>query len=196
MTRKKVVFAAFIATAFVPAVSRAAAFFSPRIAEAAGRYAISPSSNIAFAVDQIGGEGIKGKFDEFSGSFNLDVGDLTHSVVNFELRSNSVTTGERRVDAFLRSGAVFDAVHFDTISFRSEHVEQTGPDTARITGMLTAKGRSYPETFDVKLTTWNGRMIGFSVSGQIFRSHYEMDVGAPIYSNVVQFDMMIEGRRN
>jgi polyisoprenoid-binding protein YceI len=39
-------------------------------------------------------------------------------------------------------------------------------------------------------------MIGFTVSGRILRSHYAMDVGTPIYSNVVEFDMLVEGQRN
>jgi polyisoprenoid-binding protein YceI len=47
----------------------------------------------------------------------------------------------------------------------------------------------------VKLTSWTGRAIGFNVSGNIYRSRYAMDVGTPIYSNVVRFDMTIEGQR-
>jgi polyisoprenoid-binding protein YceI len=167
----------------------------PSLAAAAGRYVISNSSNIAFSVDQVGGGGIKGRFAKFSGSFNLKAGDLTHALVTFELKPDSVSTGQERVDSFLRSTAVFDAGHFDNISFRSEHIEQTGSDSARITGTLTAKGHSDTETFDVNLTSWNNRMIGFTVSGRIFRSHYAMDVGTPIFSNVVQFDMMIVGQR-
>jgi polyisoprenoid-binding protein YceI len=167
----------------------------PSLAEAAGRYAISSGSVIAFRVDQVGGGGISGRFGKFSGTFNLKAGDLAHSTVNFDLKPESVSTGQDRVDAFLRSGAVFDSGRFETISFRSDRVEQTGQDRARITGTLTAKGRSASESFDVKLTAWSGRKIAFNVSGRIFRSRYAMDVGTPIYSNVVQFDMTIEGRR-
>jgi polyisoprenoid-binding protein YceI len=195
MTRKITVIAAMLLTMSLPQASFSAVDV-PSLTEAAGRYAITPGSRIAFAVDQVGGGGIKGKFGKFSGTFNLKAGDLAHSMVNFDLKPESVSTGQDRIDAFLRSGAVFDSGHFETISFRSERVEQTGPDSARITGTLTAKGRSSPEIFDVKLTSWNGRTIGFNVSGKIFRSRYSMDVGTPIYSNVVQFDMMIEGERN
>ncbi|EUC01339.1 YceI family protein [Rhizobium sp. CF080] len=195
MTRRTTVIAAMLLTMSLPQAGFSAVKV-PSLAEAAGRYAITPGSRIAFAVDQVGGGGIKGKFGRFSGTFNLKAGDLAHSVVNFDLKPESVSTGQDRIDAFLRSGAVFDSGHFETISFRSERVEQTGPDSARITGTLTAKGHSSPEIFDVKLTSWSGRTIGFSVSGKIFRSRYAMDVGTPIYSNVVQFDMMIEGERN
>ncbi|RWB26073.1 MAG: polyisoprenoid-binding protein, partial [Mesorhizobium sp.] len=37
--------------------------------------------------------------------------------------------------------------------------------------------------------------IRFHVTGQVLRSRYGMDVGTPIYSNVVDFDMTLTGRR-
>ena len=194
MTRKLTLFTVLLAAAILPESGETAADI-PSLAEAAGRYAITAGSNIAFRVDQVGGGGIRGTFRRFSGTFNLKAGDLPHSIVNFELKPESVSTGQDRIDAFLRSAAVFDSGHFDTISFRSSRVDQTGPDSARVTGTLTAKGHSLTESFDVKLTAWNARRIAFDVSGRIFRSRYAMDVGTPIYSNVVQFDMMIEGVR-
>jgi polyisoprenoid-binding protein YceI len=177
MTRKTAVIAAMLLTMSLPQASFSAVDV-PSLTEAAGRYAITPGSRIAFAVDQVGGGGIKGKFGKFSGTFNLKAGDLAHSMVNFDLKPESVSTGQDRIDAFLRSGAVFDSSRFETISFRSERIEQSS------------------EIFDVKLTSWNGRKIGFNVSGKIYRSRYAMDVGTPIYSNVVQFDMLIEGERS
>ncbi|MBW6420969.1 YceI family protein [Rhizobium sp. XQZ8] len=195
MTQKSVLLATLLLSAAFPAVGRSAVEV-PSLSAAAGRYAITPKSNIGFAVDQVGGGGIKGRFGKFSGTFNLKAGDLAHSIVNFELQPESVSTGQDRVDAFLRSGAVFDTSHFEKITFRSERVEQTGPDSAHVSGTLTAKGHSSPESFDVKLTSFGDRSIAFNVSGKIFRSRYSMDVGTPIYSNVVQFDMMIEGQRD
>ena len=195
MGRKTAILAALLLCSSPPQFAGAATNV-PSLAEAAGRYSIAGSSDIRFRVDQVGGGGIKGSFGKFSGSFNLKAGDLTHATVNFELRPDSVSTGQERVDAFLRSSAVFDSAHFDTISFRSDHVDQTGPDSARVTGTLTAKGHSAAESFNVRLTSWNGRAIGFTVSGRIFRSHYAMDVGTPIYSNVVEFDMVVEGQRD
>lgn len=194
MTRRAVLLAALL---FLSApLAGKAETKEPDLAEVAGRYRITSGSTIGFTVDQIGGGGIKGHFGQFAGAFNLKAGDLPHSVVSFELKPESVSTGQGRIDNFLRSPAVFDASEFETISFRSDKVEKTSTDSARISGTLTAKGRSLPEVFDVKLTSWNGGKIAFNVSGRILRSRYAMDVGTPIYSNVVQFDMMIEGQRN
>ncbi|SFB06788.1 Polyisoprenoid-binding protein YceI [Rhizobium sp. NFR07] len=194
MTYRTVLIAALLALS-APQPGRTAGA-APDLAEVAGRYRITGASTIGFAVDQIGGGGIRGRFGQFAGTFNLKSGDLSHSVVSFELKPQSVSTGQGRIDNFLRSPAVFDSSEFETISFRSSSVQKTGTDTARISGTLTAKGHSGPEVFDVKLTSWNGGKIAFNVSGRILRSRYAMDVGTPIYSNVVQFDMMIEGQRN
>lgn len=180
---------------FVSGSGYAAGVQQPSLKDAAGRYVISPSSHINFSVGQVGGGGIKGNFGRFSGTFNLDSSDIDHSVVIFSLMPESVDAGEDRIDAFLKSTAVFDAAHFSTISFRSSSIKQTGPDTATMTGVLTAKGHTRNESFNVKLTSWNGRSIAFDVSGDILRSRYGMDVGTPIYSNVVRFQMAIEGAR-
>lgn len=194
MAHKSAIFVASLLSASLPRAVYAAPNI-PSLAEAAGRYSVTSASDIDFAVDQIGGGGIRGRFDNFSGTFTLKPGDLAHSTISFRLKPESVSTGQNRVDAFLRSDAVFDASRYNAISFRSDRIVQTGPDTASVSGTLTAKGHSARETFDVRLANWNGRTISFDVTGRILRSHYAMDVGTPIYSNVVQFNMMIEGQR-
>lgn len=195
MTQKTVLLAAAVLAALSAPQAGRSATAVPDLTEVAGRYRITSGSTIGFTVGQVGGGGIKGHFGQFAGSFNLKAGDLPHSIVSFDLKPQSVSTGQGRIDNFLRSPAVFDSGNYETISFRSEKVEKTGTDSARISGTLTAKGHSGPEVFDVKLTSWKGGKIAFNVSGRILRSHYAMDVGTPIYSNVVQFDMMIEGQR-
>ena len=194
MTFKRALAIAFLLIGCIPEPG-AAAVKSPGLAQVAGRYMISASSSIGFTVEQVGGGGIRGRFGEFSGSFDLKPGNLSRAVVSFELMPESVATGQARIDEFLRSGAVFDTARYERIVFRSSRVEQTGPDTARVTGILTAKGHSSTEMFEVRLVEWSGRSIRFDVRGRVFRSRYGMDVGTPIYSNVVQFDMRITGQR-
>ncbi|MDS7595012.1 YceI family protein [Agrobacterium tumefaciens] len=178
----------------VPAYAMAASL--PSFDDVAGRYVIQPSSRITFTVGQVGtGGGIKGTFEKFSGTFNLQAGDVTRSTVSFALVPDSVQTGQQRIDTFLKSTAVFDTQNYSAISFRSTQITQTGPDTALVAGELTAKGHKRQETFTVQLMRWNGSGIAFHVTGDVFRSRYAMDVGTPIYSNVVQFDMLIEGVR-
>lgn len=163
---------------------------------AAGSYRIDKSSTIRFAVDQVGGGGIRGVFAEYSGSFSIDGQDIGRSTVSITLFPQSVRANEARVDAFLRSDAVFDVAHHPQITFRSTAVKQTGPTTAEIEGLLTARGKSRPAEFHATLSGQSANRISFHVSGAIYRSPYGMSVGTPIYSNLVKFDMTLNGVRN
>jgi polyisoprenoid-binding protein YceI len=90
---------------------------------------------------------------------------------------------------------VFDAVRERAIVFRSARVIRTGPDTATIEGSLTARGRTFRETFHARLAEFRPGIIRFHVSGKVLRSRYGMDVGTPLYSNVVDFNMDLAVRR-
>lgn len=169
---------------------------APALADAAGSYRIASPSSIQFSVGQVGGGGgIAGSFAKFSGAFRIDGGNIERSSVEFTLYPESVRARERRIEEFLRSSAVFDAANFQTVTFHSTSVRQTGPDTATVEGALTARGKTRKERFAVTLTDWDRRSISFTIRGSIRRSPYGMDVGTPIYSNVVQFDMKITGLR-
>jgi polyisoprenoid-binding protein YceI len=162
----------------------------------AGTYAIQASSSIRFSVDQIGGGGISGMFEKFSGNFVLHPRDISRSQTDFSLIPASVVTGEPRVENFLRSSAVFDTAEYPEISFRSIEVKPSGPDTAKILGILSVRGKAHEETFTAKLLDHDGQNIAFRVEGDILRSRYGMDVGTPIYSNIVHFDMIMRGRKS
>lgn len=168
----------------------------PDLADVAGRYAISDKgSDMAFTVAKIGGGGLAGRFTRFSGDIAIDARDIAHSRVTITIVPDSVAAGEPRIDAFLKSDAVFDAAHEDAISFRSRTVTRTGADTASIDGALTARGRTRPATFEVRMDGSGANWIGFHVTGTLLRSLYGMDVGTPIYSNVVAFDMRLKAMK-
>ncbi|WP_374700969.1 YceI family protein [Aureimonas sp. AU40] len=160
-----------------------------------GSYRIAPTSSIGFHVGQVGGGGIDGTIKEVSGQFRLDPSDPARASVSIDLKAASVATGQPRIDAFLQSEAVFDADAHPDITFRSTRVVQTGARTARIEGTLTAHGVSRPETFQAELTNQEKGRFVFHVVGDIYRTPYGMGVGTPIYSNVVNFDMRLEGQR-
>lgn len=166
------------------------ALAAPGLAEAAGRYAISQQgSTIRFAIGQIDGGGLQGTFGRFSGTIRIDGGNIARSRVDLRIIPDSVSTGQKRVDSFLKSNAVFDTANESEIVFRSTSVRRVDADSAVVSGRLTARGKSANETFTVKLESLNGKRIVLHVTGKVFRSRYGMDVGTPIYSNVVDFDM-------
>ena len=187
------VFFLAVSPAGLPATAEAAA---DALADAAGSCDIDGSSSIRFAVDQIGGGGIKGSFPDYKGSFLIDGGDVGRSKVTITLYPGSVRANEARVESFLRSDAVFDVEHHPEITFRSTAVQRTGSSTAKIVGVLTARGKSRKAEFEASVGRQGGGSISFHVTGAIYRSPYGMGVGTPIYSNLVKFDMTLRGTRN
>ena len=171
-------------------------FAAVALSDAAGSYTVSPAgSSIRFSVGKAGGGGLAGAFARFNGSIRIDNSNVGRSQVNFTIFPESVGTGQSRVDAFLRSDAVFDSANSPEIRFRSTSVKRTGETTALVTGRLTARGKTFQEKFTAELGGLKAGTIRFHVTGKVLRSRYGMDVGTPIYSNVVDFDMTLTGKR-
>ncbi|MEI9426990.1 YceI family protein [Mesorhizobium sp. Cs1299R1N3] len=166
------------------------------LSDAAGNYTISQAgSAIRFTIGKAGGGGFDGAFARFKGTIRIDNKDVGRSKVDLTIYPESVGTGQGRIDAFLRSDAVFDAANSPEIQFRSTGVTRTGDTTAIVTGRLTARGKTFPEKFTAELDGLKGGTIKFHVTGKVLRSRYGMDVGTPLYSNVVDFDMTLTGKR-
>ncbi len=166
------------------------------LGDAAGTYHINKSSSIRFRVNQAGGGGgIIGNFGSYSGLFQIDGKNVSNSNVTFTLLPKSVRANEARMEEFLRSDAVFDVAAYPEITFRSTSVTRTGDNTARIDGVLTARGKARKAQFIATLRKQTASTISFHVTGSIYRAPYGMGVGTPIYSNVVQFDMQLNGTR-
>ncbi|MCA0015472.1 YceI family protein [Mesorhizobium sp. B292B1B] len=167
------------------------------LGDAAGSYTISQAaSSIRFTIGKAGGGGFDGSFARFKGTIRIDNSDVGRSKVDLTIFPESVGTGQGRIDAFLRSDAVFDAANSPEIQFRSTSVTRTGDRTALVTGRLTARGKTFAEKFTAELDSLKSGTIKFHVTGKVLRSRYGMDVGTPLYSNVVDFDMTLTGKRS
>ena len=161
-----------------------------------GRYKVDPSSTIHFSVAQMGGQAIEGSFQKFSGQFVLAGEDASRSTVQFTLSPASVQAADPRIEDFIKSGAVFDVETYPTVSFRSTSVKRTGDDTAVINGRLSAKGVTRDAKFTIRYGGKSGGGLKFHVTGKMSRALFKMDVGTPIYSNMVVLDMDLVGKRD
>jgi polyisoprenoid-binding protein YceI len=169
---------------------------APSLADAAGRYKVNAAGSIIrFSIGKTGGGVLAGTFGRFNGNIRIDGRNIAGSQVDFTIFPDSVSTGEDRTDAFLKSDAVFDTANEREIRFRSTSVKRTGDSTAVVSGPLTARGRTGTESFNVELKSLGKGTISFRVTGKVLRSRYGMDAGTPIYSNVVVFDMSLAARR-
>ncbi|MBC7769124.1 MAG: YceI family protein [Phycisphaerales bacterium] len=133
------------------------------------------------------------RFNGVTGSLNFNAEDPAQSSVTTTVAISTLDTpftGERDFDSELQNSEWLDSAQFPTATFRSTSVERTGPNTARVTGDLTIRNITHPQTLDVTYNISHAthpmgfpiNLIGFSARGVFQRSQYGvttlMDDGA------------------
>ncbi len=117
-----------------------------------GTYRIDPSrTRLSFVVRQAMIATVRGAFDRFSGLADLDFADPARSRVEVTVEVASLTTGNARRDAHLRT-SFFHAAEHPRIDFRSTVVDALSDDRYLVTGELTIKGRTRPVSIEVTRT--------------------------------------------
>ena len=107
----------------------------------AATYSIDPAhTTIGFKVKHLMITNVKGVFEKFKGTVNIDEKDITKSKVDVSIEMASVNTNITKRDDHLRSPDFFDVTRFPTMTFVSTKVEKAGADTLKVTGNLTIKG--------------------------------------------------------
>jgi polyisoprenoid-binding protein YceI len=144
----------------------------------------------------MGGAAIEGEFKRFRGTFQLDGKDVARSKVDISIDSGSVSAADPRIEEFIKSESVFDSANHPTVRFVSTGATRSGDRTAAIEGRLSAKGITRPTRFSVTLQEQTAGTLKFRVTGKLSRALFKMDVGTPIYSNIVVLDMTLIGHRN
>jgi polyisoprenoid-binding protein YceI len=95
---------------------------------------------------------VHGRFDEFSGTVQLDMKDLTASSVTFEVVADSVSSGNAKRDAHLKNADFLDVAQFPKISFKSTKVAKVDATHVDVTGDLTLHGTTKPVTARMEIT--------------------------------------------
>jgi polyisoprenoid-binding protein YceI len=94
---------------------------------------------------------VRGKFDDFAGTIQVDPAKPEAASVEFTIKTASIDTGVEGRDKHLRSADFFDAEKNPEITFKSSGVKVTSKDHYDVTGTLTmhgvAKAITLPVTF-------------------------------------------------
>jgi polyisoprenoid-binding protein YceI len=156
-----------------------------------GEYTLDPHhSTMIVRVPHFGLSSYQLRFNGLSGALNFNAENPAQSTVQITVDATSPDTpysGEIDFDAQLQNSEYLDSATYPTATFRSTNVEQTGPNTARVTGDLTIRNQTHPATFEV---TYNGSWrqhpvgtpisgVGFTARGTINRADYGMSAQLP-----------------
>lgn len=160
-----------------------------------GEYALDPNhTTVTIRAQHFGLARYVLRFNKVSGTLNFNAETPAESTIQASVDVTSLDTpytGNRDFDSELQNSSWLDSTGFATATFTSTEVEQTGPNTARVTGDLTIKGQTHPVTFDV---TYAGShsphpmgmqvsSIGFSASATIQRSQFGINELLPRAGN-------------
>jgi len=169
-----------------------------------GTWVMDPTHTvIGFTVRHAMVAKVRGRFNEFSGSFTLDGDNPSASRAEITIQAASFDTQNEERDAHVRSADFLDVENYPTLTFTSTKVEVQGPNTFVVTGDLTIRGttKSVPVTFELLGTSkdpWGGTRIGFEGEGEISRKEFDLtwnvalETGGVLVSDNVKLTLDVE----
>jgi len=141
-------------------------------------FEITPvSSTITFSVKA--SVAIRGTFDKWDAKLTFTSADASTGVLDVKIDAASVDTGSGMKNRKLKNKDFFNVKENPYITFRSEKVVETGPDTIELPGTFTIRGVSKPETATFKIVgkgTGEGEIKGTMAFD---RKQYGMNSGIP-----------------
>jgi polyisoprenoid-binding protein YceI len=136
-------------------------------------------SEITFNVRHMMISNARGRFEKFSGTVNFDEANPAASTVEVQIEAASINTREAQRDGHLRSPDFLDADKYPMLTFKSKHVETTGPNTGKITGDLTVRDVTKEVVLDTEYSgqsksPWGTTSAGFSATTKINRKDWNL----------------------
>jgi polyisoprenoid-binding protein YceI len=149
---------------------------------------------------------VRGKFDDYQGTINLDPAKLENSSVDFSIKADSIDTDLADRDKHLRSPDFFDVEKFPAITFKSKGIRKSGKDTYAVLGTLTMRGVSKDVTLPVTFLgtvkdPWGNEKAGFSTELTLNRKDYginwnaALDNGGVVLGDDVKISINLETQK-
>ena len=156
-------------------------------------------SDVSFKIRHLMISNVKGNFNEFSGTFDLEKGQL--SSLNGTIKTASIDTGNAKRDDHLRNADFFDAKKYPSITFKL--LEHKGDI---VIGELTIKGVTKKVELEIEMggevdDPWGKHRAGFSLSGKINRKDFGLtwnkvlEAGGVAVGDKVKLSLELEGVR-
>lgn len=157
-------------------------------------------SSAIFKVKHFGAAWFYGRFNEISGTLQVDEKNVADSYVMINIKGLSVDTKNQKLDDHIRSPDFLDARQFPDIVFESKKVAK-GKDkgTYQVDGTLTLRGVSKPLSVTVEKvgSGRDGQVVGYHTRFTIDRTDFGVSYGAANGSvgKDVELTISIEGHR-
>jgi polyisoprenoid-binding protein YceI len=163
-------------------------------------------SGINFSVRHMVVSKVRGRFEKFAGSIELDDDDLGRSVVDVTIDVASLDTGTAQRDEHLRSPDFFDAATYPELRYRSRRIEKVGDDRYRMIGDLTIRDTTREVTLEVEYggrakDPWGNERVGFLAKGHLDRKDFGLkwnqvlETGGVLVGERVEIELEVQAVR-
>lgn len=163
-------------------------------------------SSVDFSIRHMMIANVKGSFNSFNATIEADPSDLTTAIFEFVIDTASVDTRNKDRDGHLVSADFFDVENYPNMTFKSTKIEKTDEGEYNVTGDLTLRGVTKPETFAVTFEgtgkdPWGNEKAGFSAAGSINRSDYGLvwnaglETGGVLVGDKVKINLQIQAAK-
>jgi polyisoprenoid-binding protein YceI len=160
-----------------------------------------PHSEAAFQVRHFVTK-VRGRFNDFTGTINVDRANPAASSVELKINAASLDTAHPGRDKHLRSADFFDVEKFPEITFRSTKIVPRGQDRYDVTGSFTLHGVTREITVPVSFLGFMGsgptEKAGFSADFTLNRKDYgivwnrALDAGGTVLGDEVFVSVNVE----
>ena len=143
-------------------------------------WSIDPShTQVGFAVKHLMISNVKGRFRKLTGSVQLDPHG-SGAEVDISIDAASLTTGDDKRDAHLRSADFLHVDEHPTLQFTGRQIEGNVESKFSLHGDLTIRGVKRPVTLYVvnegRVTDpWGNERIGYTASAKINRKDFGLE---------------------
>jgi polyisoprenoid-binding protein YceI len=160
-------------------------------------------SEIQFVVRHMMLSKVRGQFEKFTGTVNLDEHNPVNTTVDIQIETNSVNTRDAKRDGHLRSPDFFNSDTYPFMTFKSRKVEQLDASHARLLGDLTIRGETRPVALDVEhlgmvKNPWGMTSAGFAASTKINRKDWgltwnmALEAGGVLVGDEIEINIELE----
>lgn len=146
------------------------------------KWGIDPAhSEIGFRVKHLMITNVRGTFKEFDASIYTTGEDFMTSEIDFWLNPASITTGDEKRDAHLKSADFFDVENYKEINFTGDSYENVDKDGSyELYGDLTIKGIKKQVKLSVEFggvmkDPWGNHKAAFTINGKINRKDWGLN---------------------
>jgi polyisoprenoid-binding protein YceI len=142
-------------------------------------------SELGFKVKHLMISNVSGTFENFDVQAVTEGDDFSTAKINFSADTASINTSNEQRDGHLKSGDFFESEVHPKMTFASSKMEKIDDHNFVLHGDLSIRGVAKPVKLNVEFggigqDPWGNTKAGFSVSGKINRSDWNLTWNAPL----------------